>query len=434
MADTSKKYKIQQKQSDGSLLTLHPESEANIVTTTEIKNAAGDTTLVTAGDVQSALQTIARNVETVSKGAVNDVQVKDSTTSSVVKSGIATIDISGKANKATTLAGYGITDGVQKETGKGLSTNDYTTAEKTKLAGIAGGATKVEKSTVNGNIKINGTETVVYTAPTADVYTVAKQATAESGYAATYYLTKNGTKVGDSINIIKDLVVKSGSIVEKDGTKYLQLVLNDSDETKIEVDVTDLVDDYTAGTGITITGRAISVNKTTLDGYYDAKGTASSLVTSLQNGQVATNKANISTNATNIAALQTTLGKIKVTASSVTDGTNTFSKYDDTALAGRVTKLEKIKVTSSSVTDGTNTFTKYDDTALAKRVTANENSISTINAKFSGAVKAGTYSVVQTNESGIVTAAGQIIEIGTTTNATASSSLATGGIFFKLIG
>ena len=402
MADTSKKYKIQQKQSDGSLLTLHPESEANIVTTTEIKNAAGDSTLVAAGDVQSALQTIARNVETVTKGAVNDVQVKDSTTSSVVNSGIATIDISGKANKATTLAGYGITDGVQKETGKGLSTNDYTTAEKTKLAGIAEGATKVEKSTVNGNIKINGTETVVYTAPTADVYTVAKQTTAESGYAATYYLTKNGTKVGDSINIIKDLVVKSGSIIEKDGTKYLQLVLNDSDETKIEVDVTDLVDDYTAGTGITIADRVISVNKTTLDGYYDAKGTASSLVTSLQNGQVATNKANISTNATNIAALQTTLGKIKVT--------------------------------SSSVTDGTNTFTKYDDTALAKRVTANESSISTINAKFSGAVKAGTYSVVQTNESGIVTAAGQIIEIGTTTDATASSSLATGGIFFKLIG
>lgn len=35
------------------------------------------------------------------------------------------------------LSGY-----VQKETGKGLSTNDYTTAEKTKLAGIADGANK----------------------------------------------------------------------------------------------------------------------------------------------------------------------------------------------------------------------------------------------------------------------------------------------------
>lgn len=35
------------------------------------------------------------------------------------------------------LSGY-----VQKETGKGLSTNDYTTAEKTKLSGIADGANK----------------------------------------------------------------------------------------------------------------------------------------------------------------------------------------------------------------------------------------------------------------------------------------------------
>lgn len=35
------------------------------------------------------------------------------------------------------LSGY-----VRKETGKGLSTNDYTTAEKTKLAGIADGANK----------------------------------------------------------------------------------------------------------------------------------------------------------------------------------------------------------------------------------------------------------------------------------------------------
>ena len=54
---------------------------------------------------------------------------------------------------------------VDKVSGKGLSTNDYTTTEKNKLSGIATGATKVEKSTTNGNIKINGTETTVYTKP-----------------------------------------------------------------------------------------------------------------------------------------------------------------------------------------------------------------------------------------------------------------------------
>lgn len=47
---------------------------------------------------------------------------------------------------------------VAKETGKGLSTNDYTTAEKTKLAGIADGANNytlpLATSTVLGGVKI----------------------------------------------------------------------------------------------------------------------------------------------------------------------------------------------------------------------------------------------------------------------------------------
>ena len=41
----------------------------------------------------------------------------------------------------------------------------FTNDEKTKLGGIAENATKTEKSTTNGNMKINGTETVVYTHP-----------------------------------------------------------------------------------------------------------------------------------------------------------------------------------------------------------------------------------------------------------------------------
>lgn len=40
---------------------------------------------------------------------------------------------------------------VAKETGKGLSTNDYTTAEKTKLSGIATGANNYTHPTTSGN-------------------------------------------------------------------------------------------------------------------------------------------------------------------------------------------------------------------------------------------------------------------------------------------
>ena len=51
---------------------------------------------------------------------------------------------------------------VDKVTGKGLSTNDYTNTEKDKLAGISTGATKTESSETNGNIKIDGVEKTVY--------------------------------------------------------------------------------------------------------------------------------------------------------------------------------------------------------------------------------------------------------------------------------
>lgn len=50
---------------------------------------------------------------------------------------------------------------VDKVEGSRLMTND----EGTKLSGIAANATKVEKSNTNGNVKINGSEIVVYTLP-----------------------------------------------------------------------------------------------------------------------------------------------------------------------------------------------------------------------------------------------------------------------------
>lgn len=50
---------------------------------------------------------------------------------------------------------------VDAEEGKGLSAEDYTTEEKTKLAGISEGATKVTASTTAGNIVIDGVETTV---------------------------------------------------------------------------------------------------------------------------------------------------------------------------------------------------------------------------------------------------------------------------------
>ena len=68
------------------------------------------------------------------------------------------------ANGNLTDSGKKASDFVAAEDGKRLMTN----AEGTKLGGIAEGATKVEASTANGKVKINGTEVTVYTEP-ADV-------------------------------------------------------------------------------------------------------------------------------------------------------------------------------------------------------------------------------------------------------------------------
>ena len=73
---------------------------------------------------------------------------------------------SGEDYKFDVLAGFVDLSGkVDKEDGKGLSANDFTNALKAKLDAIAEGATKVEASETNGNIKVNGTETKVYTEP-----------------------------------------------------------------------------------------------------------------------------------------------------------------------------------------------------------------------------------------------------------------------------
>lgn len=58
-----------------------------------------------------------------------------------------------------------VTNKVDKIEGKGLSTEDYTAIEKNKLAGISANANKTEGSNINGNIKIDGIETTVYTHP-----------------------------------------------------------------------------------------------------------------------------------------------------------------------------------------------------------------------------------------------------------------------------
>lgn len=108
----------------------------------------------------------------------------------------------------------------------------------------------------------------------ADVadYTVVKLASATEGYIASYELRKDGVKVGATINIPKDYLVKSGSVetvTQADvpyqgavvGDKYLDFVVNtiggDGTTQHIYIPVNELVDAYTAGSGIEISGSNV---------------------------------------------------------------------------------------------------------------------------------------------------------------------------------
>lgn len=88
-------------------------------------------------------------------------------------------------------------------------------------------------------------------------------------------------------------------------------------------------------------------------------------------------------------------------------------------------EYKHITVTEKSVSDGTSTFEKYDDTSISGRV-------STLEGKFANAVSSGVYSVVQVTD-GIVTAAGKLVEVGSEGQTEASADLVTGGLFFQEI-
>lgn len=113
--------------------------------------------------------------------------------------------------------------------------------------------------------------------------TVEKLATAESGYLSSYAVKQNGVQVGNTINIPKDFLVKSGSVKTvstannpvsgyKVGDKYIDLVINvqegTSTDSHIYILVSDLIDTPIAISDVTglqsaLNGKEDKSNKVT---------------------------------------------------------------------------------------------------------------------------------------------------------------------------
>ena len=170
----------------------------------------------------------------------------------------------------------------------GKESDDSTKATVYGARALASAKVGSVGATTNGGIEISGTATVptvgikldpatgnaaslsaaglLVTVPAAAEYTIAKLTTAEEGYLATYQLQKDGTGVGEKINIPKDYLVKSAEVKTSTGTgdpsgfpkdtKYIDFTINTYDtqsgsgtESHIYLNVADLVDVYTTGSG-----------------------------------------------------------------------------------------------------------------------------------------------------------------------------------------
>lgn len=110
-------------------------------------------------------------------------------------------------------------------------------------------------------------------------YTIKKSAS--DTYAAVYQLTKDGTNIGEAINIPKDMVVESGKVVwgtydsakntftpsddKTTATAYVELTISNSTSSKVYIAVADLVNEHVAGDGITITNQADGTRKISID-------------------------------------------------------------------------------------------------------------------------------------------------------------------------
>lgn len=105
---------------------------------------------------------------------------------------------------------------VDKESGKGLSSNDYTSAEKSKLAGIAAGATAVTVDSALSESSTNPVQSkVIYAAITgkADKTTVSDLATAMNNKADTSSVSALASRVSQTENDIETQSARIDEII-----------------------------------------------------------------------------------------------------------------------------------------------------------------------------------------------------------------------------
>ena len=133
---------------------------------------------------------------------------------------------------------------VEKETGKGLSTNDYTTVEKTKLANIADGAqvNVIETIKLNGTAKTVADKTVNITFEDLQAF-MNKLSLALDSATGKIALSYNGTKLTNGeVDTALELIVVSGTY----SSSEKNIILTLANGGTIKIPAQDLIDEYYA--------------------------------------------------------------------------------------------------------------------------------------------------------------------------------------------
>lgn len=160
---------------------------------------------------------------------------------------------------------------VKQETGKGLSTNDFTTDEKTKLANLANYTLPIASTTILGGIKIGDNLTITSDGTISAVQGAYTLPTASS-------TTLGGIKVGTNLSISNG-VLSAVDTTYSTATTSANGLMSSADKSKLDgiatgaqVNVLEAV--KLNGTALTISGKAVNVDlssyalsSTTLAGY-----------------------------------------------------------------------------------------------------------------------------------------------------------------------
>ena len=463
MPDATKKYQIQQKQEDG-MLTLHPETDASIV------KYDGTDAGLTSTNVQDAVDELKNLVNDITGGGVV-TGVKGEAEGSYRQGNVnitkANIGLGNVSNDAQIpLSSKGAADGVAEldESAK-VPVAQLPTIPASNIGDLSSTYIAVTQKGAASGVATLGSDSKIPSSQIPDLsatYVPVSQKGSNNGVAT---LGADGKVPSSQLPSYVDDVIEGyyyngqfysdsahqNQITPEEGKIYIDLSTNRTyrwgGSTYAQLDA-GLALGETAGTAYEGSkGKQNADNIAAIIAGTQKVGSAATADNATNAGHATTADSADEADHATTADTATTAGS----ATNATNATNVTTNINGHAIAdifesdGTTVK----EATHAGSADSAATATSATSATTATRLataraitlsgdvsgTANFDGSApiTISATLSNVGTAGTYSVVTTDAKGRVTQGGQIIEVGATSQASPSASLAVGGIFFKEI-